>query len=80
MEGFEINDVVMSGGSVVVSWDMYTEFDAPALEGEWALYVEYDATTSNYWSQASISGWGRGSDRCDGVTIFSVFHGRLDHQ
>jgi hypothetical protein len=56
VEGFEINDVVMSGGSVVGSYgDMYTEFDAPALEGEWALYVEYDATTSNYWSQASLS-------------------------
>jgi len=56
VEGFEENDASMTGGSVTFSMaDEYTVVNIPALEGNWGLYTEYESTSSNSWSQATVN-------------------------
>lgn len=56
LEGFEANDAAMTGGSVTTSMTEEVAVEnVTSIEGNWALYVEYNATSSNNWSQASFT-------------------------
>ncbi|MBN2327695.1 MAG: hypothetical protein JXR73_11130 [Candidatus Omnitrophica bacterium] len=56
VEGFEENDAEMTGGAIVYSMvDEVAYENVPPIEGSWGIYVEYDATTSNYWGQAALN-------------------------
>lgn len=56
VESFESIDIAMTGGSVTGSLVGDVAFDdVPEIDGPMALYVEYDATPSTYWSQAAIT-------------------------
>lgn len=53
LEGFEANDATMTGGSVTSSMtEEVANEKVASIEGNWALYVEYNATSSTNWSQA----------------------------
>ncbi len=56
VDSFELSDVAMAGGSVTFSMiDEVAAENVPEIDSPWAVYVEYDCTSSNSWSQANIT-------------------------
>lgn len=55
IEGFEVNDAELTGGSVTSSMTVETAAEnVTPLEGSWSLLVDYDSTSSTSWGQAEL--------------------------